>query len=166
MKIKPFYIVCLLIISLSACNKDGGSGGSQYYMKATIGGTEKTYTTVPLAMRFDQNSTYVLSMSAGAYEGMGLQITQTGTPLTTGQYTQGGSGNYVIAGVYNPGTADVTAIFGAGLKYPTSVPLQIVISSLTPSEVSGTFSGMYYNNSGVGTDSMLITNGSFSLPIQ
>jgi hypothetical protein len=166
MKTKPFYLFCLLIVSLAACNKDGGSGGSNYYMKANIGGTEKTYTTMPLAMRFNQNDTYVLSMSAGANEGLGLQITQTGTPLTTTQYLQSGSGNYVIAGVYNPGTADVTAIFGAGLKYPTSVPLQIVISNLTSSEVSGTFSGMYYNNSGVGTDSILITNGSFSLPIQ
>jgi len=165
MKMKPFYLVCLFIISLAACNKDGGSGGSNYYMKANIGGTEKTYTTAPLAMQFNQNDTYVLSMSAGANEGLGLQITQTGTPLTTNQYISG-SGNYVVAGVYNPGTADVTAIYGAGLKYPTSLPLQIVISSFTSSEVSGTFSGMYYNNSGIGPDSMLITNGSFSLPVQ
>ena len=104
-------------------------------------------------------------MSAGANEGLGLQITQNGTAISTGTYTQG-LGTYILAGVYNPGTNDVTAIYGAGLKLPTSAPLQIIILTLTATEVSGTFSGMFYDNSGVGTDSLLISNGSFNLPIQ
>lgn len=166
MKIKPFYLACLLVIAFAACSKDSGNDNPKYYMKASIGGSEKTYVSVPVALHMNQNGTDILSMSAGANEGLGLQITQTGAVITVGTYTQSGTGNPIIAGIYNPGTTDATAIFGAGLKFPTSAPLQIVISTLTTAEVSGTFSGMFYDNSGTGTDSLMITNGSFNLPIQ
>lgn len=166
MKMKPFYFVCLLLVLFTACSKDSGGGEPGYFMKATIGGTEKNYVSVPAALHINQNGTDILSMTAGANEGLGLQITQTGAFITAGTYTQSSTGNPIVAGIYNPGTLDPSAIFGAGIKFPTSAPLQIVISTLTATQVTGTFSGMYYDNSGIGTDSLLISNGSFNLPIQ
>jgi hypothetical protein len=42
----------------------------------------------------------------------------------------------------------------------------ITISTLTATRVTGTFNGTVRNNSGTGTSTKIITNGSFSLPIQ
>ncbi len=152
-----------------SCKKDSDSkNSSTYYIKATIGGTEKTYTSNPLVTVINTGTVYSIALSAGAggssLEGLGFQITQNLKPITAGTYIETGTNEYTIAGDYNPGTTDVSAIFGAGFKPFTSHPLQIVISTLNDATVSGTFSGEFFSNSGNGSDSLLISNGSFNLP--
>ena len=62
-KINSLYLVCLFLISFAACKKDSGSGGSSnYYIKANIAGTEKNYTSTPMAIAINQGGTYSLSM--------------------------------------------------------------------------------------------------------
>lgn len=169
-KFSSLLLVCFSILFFAACKKDSDNGPT-YYIKANIGGTEKTYSAIPIAVQINQGGTYSLAISAAANanssEGLGLQINKTSGPITAGTYSDASNSNdYVIAGIYNPGTSDISAIFGAGLKISVSAPLNIVISEITDSKVSGTFSGEFYNNSGTGTDSLLITNGNFNIPIQ
>lgn len=170
-KINSLLFVCLSFLFFAACSKDDNSGGGpKYFIKANVGGTAKTFSANPLVVKINQSGTYSLSMSAGAggssLEGMALQINQTSGPITAGTYNETLLGDYVIAATYNPNTSDVSAIYGAGLKISTTAPLQIVISSITDSEVSGTFSGEFFDNSGVGSNSLLITSGEFKLPVQ
>ncbi|HVX24835.1 MAG TPA: hypothetical protein VHB70_00735 [Parafilimonas sp.] len=163
-------IFSFLLISFAACKKDSG-GSSGYYVKANVGGTQKNYTSTPLGIVQNDGGSYSLTIEAGAggssLEGLALEINQTSGAIAAGTYDElSGGSNYAIASTYNPGSSDVSAIFGAGLKLPTSQPLQIVITSISNSQVSGTFSGEYYDNSGTGTDSLLVSNGSFNVPIQ
>lgn len=169
-KINILYLVGFLLIAFSACKKETSGGDSGYYIKANVGGTDKNYTSTPMAITLNSGGVYSLSLAAGAGgtsgEGLSFQITQNDAPVTAGTYSEGGSGDYVVGGVYNPGTTDLAEMFGAGMHYPVSHPLQIVITNITDKKVSGTFSGEFFDNSGVGSESLMITNGSFNLPIQ
>ncbi|MBV9962775.1 MAG: hypothetical protein JO072_11050 [Parafilimonas sp.] len=171
-KISSVLFVCLSLLFFASCKKSSG-GGSNYYIKANVDGTEKTYTSTPLAFTINQSGTYSLNMSASAskdtssYEGLSLQINQSGAPVTAGTYIDGTSGaNYVLAGIYNPGTSNLSSIFAAGAQLSTTAPFTITITSISSSQVSGTFNGEYFDNDGFGSNSVIITNGEFSLPIQ
>jgi len=168
---KKFISLSLIVISISlftACKKDSSGGGSNYYVKANVGGTDKNYTSNPMAVIINTSGSYSLAISGGAggssLEGLALQINSNTGPVTAGTYDEN-SNDYAIGAVYNPNSSDVSAIFGAGLKL-SSHPLQIIISNISDKEVSGTFSGEFYDNSGTGTDSLLVTNGEFKVPIQ
>lgn len=169
-KISSIIFICFSVLFFASCKKDSGSG-TNYYMKATIDGTEKTYSSTPLALSVNQSGTYILSMSAsasaGSSEGLGLQITQSSGPIAAGTYTDGASGvSYLLSGVYNPGTVNSSDIYGAGIQLSATSPLTITITNVSTSAVSGTFSGEFFDNSGAGTNSIMITDGSFNLPIQ
>src|SRR5436305_11689079 len=151
-KISSLLLVCLSLLFFASCNKSSG-GGSNYYIKANIDGTEKTYTTNPLVVSINQNSYYSLAVSAGSAnsssEGISLQITQNSGAITSGTYIDGTAGaSYTLGGDYNPGTTDIAKIYGAGLQLSTTAPLTITITQLTNSQVSGTFSGEFFDNSG------------------
>ena len=171
MKKLSFFLLAFFTVLFFSCKKDSSSSGSSsnYYIKATVGGTQKNYTSNPLVTIINQSNIYSMSLSAGAggtsLEGLALQITQNNTPILAGTYLESGT-TYTIAGDYNPGSTDVSAIFGAGLNPLSAQPLQITISQLSDKIVSGTFSGEFYSNSGVGSDSLLVANGSFNLPIK
>lgn len=169
-KINFLYLIVLLLISVTACKKETGSSDSGYYIKANVGGTDKNYTSTPMSITINSGGVYSLSLAASAGgtsgEGLSFQITQNGAPITTGTYSESGSGDYTIAGVYNPGTTDLAEMFGAGMHFSPSVPLQITIINISDKKVSGTFSGEFFDNSGMGSESLIITNGSFNLPIQ
>jgi hypothetical protein len=62
--------------------------------------------------------------------------------------------------LWSPASA-ATAVFGG-----TPDPFTIVITSITATEVKGTFSGTVRNNSGSGTSTMAIASGTFDVPIQ
>jgi hypothetical protein len=169
-KISSLLIICSTILFFASCKKDSGSGGSNYYIKANIGGTEKTFTSTPLVIKFDQTGAYSISLSAGAggssLESLGLQIEQSSGPITAGTYSDDGNSDAVVGGAYNPGSTDVSDIYGAGLQISSTAPLKVTISEISDTKVSGTFSGEFFDNSGTGSNSLMITNGEFNLPIQ
>jgi hypothetical protein len=169
-KIISLSLIAISIFLFTACKKDSSNGGgSNYYVKANVGGTDKNYTSNPMAVIINTSGVYSLAIAGGAggssLEGLAFQINPNSGPVTAGTYDES-SGDYAIAATYNPGTSDVSAIFGAGLNPFSSHPLQIVISNISDKEVSGTFSGEFYDNSGTGTDSLLVTNGEFKVPVQ
>ena len=170
-KIISLGLIAISISLFTACKKDSdnGGGGSNYYVKANVGGTDKNYTSNPMAVELNTGGVYSIAVEAGkesaSPEGLGFQITQNNTAIAAGTYNENSS-DYTIIASFNPGSSDVSAIFGAGLNPFSSHPLQIVISNISDKEVSGTFSGEFYDNSGTGTDSLLITNGEFKVPIQ
>jgi len=170
-KIGSLLIICFSILFFVGCKKDSvNSSSSAYYMKATIGGTAKVFTFNPNVIKFDVGGTSSLAFNAAigstSLEGLALQITRSPGTITAGTYTDGGNNDYVVGGTYNPGSNDLSAIYGAGMKISVTAPLKVVITQITASKVTGTFNGEFFDNSGSGSKSLLITNGEFNLPIQ
>lgn len=155
----------------------GGSGSSSpnYYIKAKMDGVLKTYSSNPMAMFSSMAGTNVVSLAAGAggtsLEGLAFSINfTTGTLMAGATYTETGTGlDYLLAGVYNPGSMSITYV--AGLTAVSADPLKVTITSKTATEVTGTFQGAFYkqdlsNPTLVFTEFKRFTEGEFKLPVR
>jgi len=169
---KTFIALLLIYFSslfFAACKKNSDSKPT-YYMKADIGGTEKTYATNAEATRSGLGRFYFLTMRAiagnNSSEGLILSIEQLIDTFTTGTYTERASNDYDVTGTYNPGSSDPSAVFETdGLLGALGMPLKITISEISDTQVAGTFSGEFFGRNGSDSNSILITDGEFNLPI-
>lgn len=151
-------------VSYGACKKDGmNNNNSAYYIKATLNGKEKTFLGSPSAFEYSGDITAGFSMSAkndSAKLYLSLNINHPfGIKITKGIYDKPANGyfstvNYTIDTVY----------YVSRLQ-PDSSTIQITISNITNSTVTGTFSGSILNTAD-STDAVTIKNGSFYLPIK
>jgi len=98
--------------------------------------------------------------------GVVLGISAFNGSLPTGTYTENGSANYEVLGAYNPGSP--TMNYRAGGHVPTARPLKIVLTSISDSEVAGTFEGAFYKQDALdpqdSDEYVDITEGEFRLP--
>src|SRR5690606_38068988 len=148
-----------LILLLSAtvlfagCSKSGTSDSSDnYYIKGKKNGADFSYTNYAMATIFEIIADHTsLSLSAnnssnaGDLTGMVLGINfSNGGSLAPGTYIEDGGGViYAVSGVRNPNST--TIVYGAGgIHVPTARPLKIVITSITDTEITGTFEGAFY----------------------
>ena len=158
-----------LVLMLSACSKEkstefndndpgtggpgtggpgtGGPGSGGYYFRCKIDGVAKNYSAFVIAQKIAAGggASYAVSGSLVAngtsFEGMALQI-NTNVPLTTGTYSDDAGGtDYAIGAVFNPNSQ--TIVYGNLTISPTD-PLKIVITSLSSTEIAGTFKGTLY----------------------
>ena len=168
---KTVWLLALTpLLFFASCKKDSDSV-PENNIKANINDTAKTFSYAATATYIGTGSPYSLVLYAGmgssSMEGVTLSISQNGTPITPGTYTQsGGSGIYTIGGVYNPGTTVTADIYGAGFNVGADPQFSITISSISATNVSGTFSGAFYDNSGFGVKKKVFSNGQFNLAIQ
>ena len=97
-----------------------------------------------------------------------IDKSSTGGTVTTGTYvnTLAGSiaGGYILSAVYTDGSNAHWA--PASIFATTPDPFTIIITSLTATRVVGTFSGTVRDNFGAGTNTKIITEGVFNLPIK
>ena len=99
---------------------------------------------------------------------LSIDKSSTGGTVTTGTYvnTLAGSlaGGYILNALYTDGTnADWAP---ASIFATTPDPFTITITSLTATRVVGTFNGTIRDNLGVGTNTKIITEGVFNLPVK
>lgn len=126
----------------------GGGGTGGYFFRCKIDGVAKNYSAFVIAQKIGAAGgpvSYAVSGSLVAngtsFEGMGVQI-NTNVPLTTGTYSDDAGGtDYAIGAVYNPNSQ--TIVYGNLTVSPTD-PLRIVITSLSNTEIAGTFKGTLY----------------------
>jgi hypothetical protein len=160
---KSLLLLMIAAVYCCSCTKDG-IDASSYYIKAKFNGEEKKFSNSPAASEYSGDITAGFSMSAknnSANTSFSLNIIHPfGVKLTEGVYKEV-SGGYIPDGGYV--IAD-TIFYASGFEQ-TSSTVQIIISNLTGTTVSGTFSGTFYNTANV-NDSISITNGSFKLPVQ
>ena len=168
---KTVWLLALApLLMFASCTKDSGSIKDNS-IKASIDDTARTFNFAATATYVSTASPYSLVLYAGtgasSNEGVTLSISQTGIPITAGTYTQsGGAGVYVIGGVYNPGTTVTSEIYGAGFNVGADPQFTITITSISATNVTGTFSGAFYDNSGFGSNKKVFSNGQFNLAIQ
>jgi hypothetical protein len=161
-------LICLPFIFASCKKPNNDTNSTDYYMSAKVGGEQKTYKINPVAVKLQLDTVYAIGLTAYGNVTTGeyffLDVT-TNKPIVTDTYIDAGANDLVVIGGYNPGTTDGTKVYGAGLQTDNNPPLQITISILTATNVSGTFSGTYYNNGGDGPGIIAVTEGKFNLPL-
>ena len=160
----------------STCTFNQTYGGSALVstdsIVATIDGVLKTFKIRDSA-RLDNTSLagyagiaiYGESNAAGE-EKFGLAVAKSGTSLTTGTYTV----NQFPAAFVGASYTNVMGNYVA--KSDTNIPstlqnpgFSIIISSITATNVIGTFSGRLLDNGGMGPGFKTVTNGIFSVTI-
>lgn len=157
---KLSFVLIIITIYCSSCSKNKVDT-SPYYIKAMFNGQEKTFLDDPAAAEYSGDITAGFSMKAkdnsantsvylGIMHPFGVKITEGVYKEISNGYEP--SGNYVIE----------DKIFYASGFILNASTIQIAISNLTNTTVSGTFSGKLNNTA---NDSIIITNGTFNLPV-
>jgi hypothetical protein len=185
--IRQFALVVALSTTLFSCIKsnnivtsgggNGGTGGggtggggstSTYYIKAKLDGVARTFNANAMAIKTNLAGFSTLSIignaATGSLEGINISINNTpnvSATIGTGTYSESNTTNYLLAVVYNAGST--SAVWGAGLNPAPANPFEVVITSLTATEVKGTFKGDVYDNNGTGTNKKTFTEGEFNV---
>jgi hypothetical protein len=159
-------ILLSAIVILSSCKKSNSnsstSGGGT--ITATIDGVQTTFNNILITKDTAYLGAYILtfagatSLTSSSPE---LSLTVDGTsPITTGTYSLGSSGN----------TADLPGISyaqGSSLVYGNDITgvysSSIVITSLSKTNVQGTFSGTLTLTLGSGANTKTVTDGKFNV---
>ena len=101
--------------------------------------------------------------SATGNEAINLTVTKSGTSIGPGIYTVNQAPGTIVVGNYTDPANDDYIAQPDGTTQPT--PFTIVISTITATRVTGTFSGPVKDNSGMGPGVKQINNGQFSVPL-
>lgn len=164
---KKYLLITILATSFCySCNKELKSAGvdhNSFYIKATLNGELRTFSDNPSAGEYPGDLSAGFNMMAedkkDAAEFTLNIIHPFGMPLTTGTYGNIATG-YIPSGHYRLG--DVIS-YESGINSNTST-LNITISGISNTSVSGTFNGSLINMRDTNAV-MTITNGSFNLPV-
>lgn len=167
---KLLPLISFLAIAALSCKKSGSSGS--YYIKATVNGIPKTFSTLAKASKQDTLGAtvfYILgATNPSDTESVDLEISNSpsGKPIVAGAYSQLDYTDFAVFGAH----AFKTTIFGAGYVSHPANPFRITISSITGNTVSGTFSGDFYDlSTGLiqsNTPFETFTNGEFRVQLE
>lgn len=153
-----------------SCKKDS-TVSSGFYIKANVNGEEKIYTYNAKASYYygDLTNTFYMSAFADAdslpcagclrLPAFSLSLYFRTAPVAAGTYTQSQPANSNVYGIY--GTYNSYATYNSQAQSPFTIN----ITSINDKEVSGTFSGKYFDSTQV-NPGVTITNGKFRLPIE
>jgi len=155
----------LALVLLASCKKSSSSSSSGGgTITATVDGTQMTFNNILVAKDTSYMGAYALSfagassLTANTPE---LSLTVDGTsPITTGTYTL----NATSPTTDLPGLAYAVGsslVYGSDISGTNSTT--VVITSLSKTNVQGTFSGMLTLQLGTGATTKTVTNGKFNV---
>ena len=167
MKKLLLFSACIML-AFASCKKNDPTKSTTAVgtISATIGGVNETFTTSVIAESADTPS-YTIGISGFRGTGANQEGIQIGIssykPITTGTYTISSAlSNDVVytpfVGYYKNTSVSSIAIFG------TDNITTITITSVSNTNVQGTFSGVLLNEDG-STDTQTIANGKFNVNI-
>jgi hypothetical protein len=162
MKRLLFLPVCLLAM-LFSCKKSGSSKSSNSTISATLNDTAQTFNTSATALYQSSNGIYDLAITgyvSSATNSNAITISIGGTsPIAVGTYSDGGIAPDAVSMVYS--------LSGGTSAYAAMGTATVTITSITGSNVQGTFSGVLNLYSGNATNTTeTVTNGKFNVAIQ
>lgn len=172
---KKYILSLTLILStailFTSCKKEKNEPDSNSYISFKMDGQQKNFKAKAIAVKYTQDNIYTISFTAFqdtvSAEELLIQIGQKDKQITTGTYIDPGPDAedlLVIAG-YMPASQDPEKTYSAGLQDDNNPKLQVTITTLTDTNVSGTFSGTFYDNDGDGPGTAAVTEGKFNLPL-
>jgi hypothetical protein len=162
-------VLLLTLFFLASCKKSSTSsttsGGGT--ITATVDGTQMTFNNILIAKDTSFSGAYALTISGATSltsSTTELSLTADGaSPVTTGTYTIGPSGITTdLPGIgYSQGSSPVYSSDITGAYSST-----IVITSLSKTNVQGTFSGTLTLTIGSGATTKTITDGKFNVNLK
>lgn len=165
------FLIFLVTILFSACKKDKNEPDSSSYISFKMDNSQKIMKVKATAVLVSQENFNSIAFTAyhdtTSAEVIYIQISEKGKQITANSYTATGPGSedlLVIAG-YMPASQDPAKIYSAGLQRDSNGRLNVTITTLTSTNVSGTFSGTFYDNNGEGPGTATVTEGKFNLPL-
>jgi hypothetical protein len=151
---------CSFSIVVSAA---GGGGSTTSFITCKVDGVSKTFniainktnTGIGLTFDGDENTTT-------ATPNFSIGLTNGGSAVVAGSYAPGSLTNLtkICTGSYDDGVA--TTNWNTPLL-ASSNPFTVVVTSISATQVSGTFSGNLFSQDGLGTDVKVITDGVFTI---
>jgi hypothetical protein len=156
-------------------NPGGGGGNTGYFLKCKIDGNAKSFPIALMAVKTDvagvmtsYNIVGKANSNPNNFESLNLAI-NTNAALTTGTYAVDDPGTtFVIAAVYNPNST--TVVWGTTSGDTGGTPFKIVLTSVSATELAGTFSGTFFesnaSNPTPNPASHNITEGEFKVKFQ
>lgn len=161
-------------------NNPGGPGGPgtnnpTYFIKCKIGGTAKTFHEGALAITEEDNGETATIVGGKANtdpndtESFSFLIAST-SALSPGTYkVDNVSGAYEMIVTYTPnGTTALPLLTGTGI--PLGTPFRITITSISATEIAGTFSGSLFEidiaNPSPTPTQKAVTDGEFKVKFQ
>jgi len=157
---KLFAIAILGSVVLVSCKKSSGGGGP---LQATINGTVTNFATGATGLTASAGGQYTIEVAgaSGTTSPNAFEITlQSANPIAVGTYTDTSSTNNAIL-EYVPYSTG-TFFLSAG---QASHPSKVVITSVSSTQIAGTFQGTLYANQDTTTTPETITNGTFNVKL-
>jgi hypothetical protein len=157
-------------ILLFSCKKSASSGNGSGTISATVNGVNETFNTEALAVQLNTAGTYFIEIT-------GSQGTVGSSDQLT--FSIGGT-QAIIPGTYQISTSntsrDATYLTftqyasGSGNEYITdppnaTYPFTVIITSVSSTNIQGTFSGVGGNING-GPNTETLSNGKFNVSIK
>ncbi|MDP4150378.1 MAG: hypothetical protein Q8927_01300 [Bacteroidota bacterium] len=179
MKNISFLAVALFsLLTLSLSCKKSNNAGSSYFITATINGTAKSFATMPFAHVATNLGITLVGISGGVSNTEPIDISvaniPSGQPIVAGTYSDT-STSFVVEALYSPkstsgvsyngGSNEDGSNSGLGNSAPGN-HFKVVITSITSTEIKGTFGGNVYLNGDPASTVLAITNGSFYVKFQ
>jgi len=173
MKKLLLFSACIML-AFASCKKSDPTKSNTTAVgtiSATIGGVNETFTTSVVAESVDTPS-YTIAISGFRGTGATQEGIQIGIssykPITTGTYTISSAlSNDVVytpfVGYYK--NTSVSSLVTFGTDFSAVHITTIIITSLSSTNVQGTFSGVLINEDGTSTDTQTITDGKFDVNI-
>ena len=163
---KLFAIAILGSVILVSCKKSSGGAAP---LQAIINGTVTNFGTEAVGATSSSNGLYMISIegvTGAASTSGGLSVViQSASPIVAGTYTDTTALNNNFAELQYVPSVSGSSVFGsAELK---SHPTTVVVTSVSSTQITGTFQGNVYTDAGQDTTGTptTITNGTFSVKL-
>jgi len=172
-----FFLTTLFAVLSLSCNKSHNTG-STYYINATIDGVGKSFSGDVFATRASDNKGNTINInglfSSSSGEGLDVLVSSNNPSQTVDAGTYNDSSSvYTIVLSYAPsatgtGYSGGTATSDSAKTHGITIanPLQVVITSLSSTEVKGSFSGDIFLSGDASADKKTVMNGSFYAKFQ
>lgn len=153
--LRKFLFVSLAVITLASCKKDKDDAPA-YHVSAKIDGVKKDFNTAVVAQKEgDAQFGYTVSITGvggtSLFPLLNLEIYDEDAAITTKTYTAA-----VKSGAYSYYAIDTQT------EHESDDEFSITVTSITATEVKGTFSGKFED----AASSKTISEGSFSAKFQ
>lgn len=166
-----YFALVIVTSALVSCKKEKNEPDSTSYISFKMDGVQKNFQAKAVAVKVTQDQFHSIAFTAyqdtTSAEFVYIQVTQIDKEISTGTYVDPGpdSEDLLVVAGYMPANQDPAHTYSAGLQEDNNPRLQVTITSLTDKNVTGTFSGTFYENDGDGPGTSAITEGKFSLPL-
>jgi hypothetical protein len=155
------FSACVLLV-FSACKKDSAKTATSTSITATIGSSNLNFSTAAVAQVISSNGIYAIQIigsngTGSSAQGVSIDI-QSDKPIVKGTYSVTDTSSFTdITYVENPSVS-------TPVSFSSSTIGTVTITSISSTNVQGTFSGTLVSNQD-NTTTQTLSNGKFNVGV-